>query len=81
MLQDDNSLLSCNIANLGVEAQREANRLAKEKIDLDRLALAEQEKVTRAQRMYAISAVIAAIAAVIAAIASIANLIFSIFIG
>ena len=81
MLRDDSPFLSYNIANLGVEAQNEANRLTKERIELDRLGLQEQAKVARAQRTYAISAVIAAIAAVIAAIASIANLMLSIVIG
>jgi len=60
-----------------MEAQREANRLAQVKIELDRNVLELAGKHAKTQKIAAISAVIAAIAAVTAAIAGIANLIIS----
>jgi hypothetical protein len=66
-----------NIAAASMEAQNEANRLAKEKLELDRLAVEVAGKQARTQKIAATSAVIAAIAAVIAAIVGIANLILS----
>lgn len=65
---------SVEIAAFAMEAQREANRLTQQKIELDRRTLELAGKQTHTQR-------IAATAAVIAAIASIANLMFSIFIN
>jgi len=65
---------SVEIAALAMQAQREANRLTQQKLELDRGTLELAGKQTHTQR-------IAATAAVIAAIASIANLMFSIFIG
>jgi len=69
---------STNIAALSMEAQFEANRLAKEKLEIDRLRLEVDGKVAKTQHIYAISTAIAAIAAVIAAIASSINLMLNI---
>ena len=62
---------STTVAAMAVDESREANRIAREKIEVDRslLALAGKQHLTHK---------IAAISAVTAAIASIVNLIFSI---
>jgi hypothetical protein len=76
--RSDGLSASTNIAALSMEAQFEANRLAKEKLEIDRLRLDVDGKVAKIQQIYAISTAIAAIAAVIAAIASSINLILNI---
>jgi hypothetical protein len=71
MERGDSLSPSTNIAAFAVEASEDANRIAREKIEVDRALLSLAGKQHKTHQ-------IAAFSAVIAAIASIANFIYSV---